>query len=236
MIWVMPGRTDPSHLDSAIRAEVRGKSCQVSGQVTDLRVTGAAVRVDVAQDGTFAEGERVTLVLGFEDGRSVQADATVQSETEMDGYLQFGFSFVTPSAIREKLPPDLLTAFNERAAFRVAPRSPVSVLLQASEGDLSATGHLRDISVDGLGVIVDHHDERLTPGLEVDVGFSLPGVAGTLSCAAQIRNRRALRKKTMRVGLCFDWTRSSDAAARIRQVTDFVMARQREQLQSRVDQ
>ena len=125
-------------------------------------MTGAAVRFDRELDFPFATGDRVTLVIRFDDGRSVQADAFVRTRTEMDAALQFGFEFAEPSAIRAKLPAHLLTAFNERAAFRVEPDSLVLVALEMPEQELRATGHMHDVSVDGLGVIVDGTEERLS--------------------------------------------------------------------------
>ena len=145
----------PSHVGSrtagpTIGAEIRGKHGQVSGQVTELSVSGADVKLDLAQDHTLSHGETVTLVVSFANGKSVQADAIVRSKTEMDGYLQYGFDFVAPSAIRAKLPADLLRLFNERAAFRVEPSVEVRVSLRGAEQEFHAHGRMLDISIDGL--------------------------------------------------------------------------------------
>ena len=160
----------------AIRAEVSGEHGQAFGRVKDLSLTGAAVQISVDQEVAFSSGEKVTLILHFEQERSVQVEASVRTQTEMDGFLQFGFLFLVPSAIRAKLPAKLLRSFNERAAFRVEPGALVPVELQIPNLGFHASGGMRDISVDGLGVVVDEGaGKQLAPGLEVSAEFALPG-------------------------------------------------------------
>ncbi len=222
--------------DAAIRAEVVGEHGQAVGRVKDLSLSGAAVQIRVDQYTAFVSGEKVTLILHLEQERSVQVEALVRTETQMDGFWQFGFAFVAPSAIRAKLPAGLLRSFNKRAAFRVDPDVPVPVELKNSDRDFQASGRLRDISVDGLGVVVDTvSGQHLAPGLDVSAEFTLPGQEQTLRFEALICNRRTLKQGAVLIGLRIDRKASADCVVQIRNVTEFVMTRQREWLQARVE-
>ena len=221
--------------DAVIRVEVAGERGQAVGQVKDLSLTGAAVQISVDQNTPFVSGEKLTLILHFEQERSVQVQAVVRTQTEMDGFWQFGFAFVSPSAIRATLPPGLVRSFNERAAFRVAPNVPVLVELQISDLGFHTSGRMCDLSVGGLGVIVDDGaGKQLAPGLVVSTEFTLPGQDRSLELEALIRNRRTLKQGAVCIGLCFDRTASSDFVAQLRNVSTFVMTRQRQWLRARV--
>ena len=147
-------RDSPSG-DTGIRVEVSGERGQASGHVKDLSLYGAAIQFGVEQTTPFVSSERVTLVFHFQEERSVQVEAVVRTQTEMDGFWQLGFVFIAPSAIRAKLPAGLLRSFNERAAFRVEPDVAVPVELQIPSLGCQASGRMRDISFDGLGVVTD---------------------------------------------------------------------------------
>ena len=232
--YFWPYRDSPSG-DPAIRAEVSGERGQASGHVKDLSLQGAAIQFSVEQTTPFGSSERVTLVFYLQQERSVQVEAIVRTQTEMDGFWQFGFVFVAPSAIRAKLPAGLLRSFNERAAFRVEPSVTAPVEMQIPSLGFQASGRMRDISFDGLGVVTDGGTgNRLVPGLEVGVEFTLPGQERPLVCDALICNRRALNKGALLIGLRLEWKGSSEAASRRRNVTDYVMTRQRELLRARV--
>ena len=226
-------RDSPSG-DAAIRAEVSGRRGQALGHVKDLSLLGAAIQFSVQQTTPFVSGEKVTLNLHFQQERSVQVEAIVRTQTELDGCWQFGFIFIAPSAIRSKLPAELLRSFNERAAFRVEPSVTLPVELRIPKG-FHVSGRMRDISVDGLGVVTDASaGNRLVPGLEVKAEFRLPGQDRSLVCDALIRNRRTLNHEAVLVGLRFGRGGSSDAVSQLRNVTGYVMNRQREWLRTRV--
>ena len=230
------GDRDSPRGNADIRAEVTGERGQASGHVKDLSLTGVAVQIGVEQNAAFVSGEKVTLVIHFDEARSVEAEAIVRTETEMAGFRQFGFAFLAPSAIRAKLPAGLLRSFNERAAFRIEPDTPVPVELEAADLGVRASGRIHDLSVDGLGVVVDDGAGiQLTPGLDVTAEFTLPGQDRPLTCEALICNRRTLRRGAVLIGARFDRERSSDVASQVRSVTDYVMTRQREWLQARVE-
>ena len=82
--------------DAAVRAEVSGVHGQAFGRVKDLSLTGAAVQFGVEQTTAFVSGEKTTLVFHFQYERPVQVEVIVRTQTEMDGFRQFGFTFLTP--------------------------------------------------------------------------------------------------------------------------------------------
>ena len=220
--------------DAAVRAEVSGVHGQAFGRVKGLSLTGAAVQFGVEQTTAFVSGEKATLIFHFRHERPVQVEAIVRTQTEMDGFRQFGFTFLTPLAIRAKLPPSLLRFFSERAAFRVAPDGPVPVELKSSMLDLRVSGHLRDISVDGLGVVVDEGaGKELVPGLNVSAEFTLPGQDRPLMCEALIRNRSSLKNGAVLTGLRVNRKGSLNFVSL--NVTEYVMIRQRASLQARAE-
>ena len=228
-------RDSPSS-NAAVRVEVSGERGRALGRVKDLSLTGAAVQISAEQTTAFVSGEKVTLLLHFQQGRPVHVEAIVRTQTEMEGFWQYGFAFLTPSAIRAKLPASLLRAFNERAAFRVEPDVPVAVELCMSNRGFRVPGHMRDISFDGLGVVV--HDEagaQLAPGLDVSAEFRLPGQDRFLICEALIRNRRTLKKGVVLLGLRFNRKSPSSVGSHFRDVTEYVMTRQRQWLQDRIE-
>ena len=227
-------RESPSG-DAAIRAEVSGTRGQALGHVKDLSLLGAAIQFSFEQTTPFVSGEKVTLKIHFQQERSVQVEAVVRTQTEMDGCWQLGFTFIAPSAIRSKLPAELLRSFNERAAFRVEPSVTLPVELRLPKPGFHVSGRMRDISVDGLGVVTDASaGKRLAPGLEVSAEFRLPGQDRPLVCDALIHNRRTLNREAVLVGLRFGRGGSSDAVSQLRNLTDYVMNRQREWLRTRV--
>ena len=99
------------------------------------------------------------------------------------------------------------------------------------------TGRMRDVSSDGVGVIVDGESEkRLARVVQVSVTFLLPGQGRPLTFEAWICKRFRLDdENAVCYGLSWDPAGSSDFASQQQRVTDYVMTRQRELLQSRVE-
>ena len=222
--------------DEAIRATVSGKSAQAVGDVLDLNLEGARVLIVLDHNPTFAVREKVTLTLASKGKKSVQVEAIVQAREELDGFRRFGFSFSNPTTLRAQLDAGLLRLFNERQSFRVAPSAKVPVAVQLKSATFQATGRMRDISADGMGVALDgDSDKSLSDVLEVSVEFLLPGQQRPVALQAWIRKRVSLDDQDVTCyGLAWDPTGSSDFAVQRDQVTDYVMARQREMLQARV--
>lgn len=221
--------------DGNLRAEVSGESGRAFGNVLDLSLKGAGVRI-VEQDPVFAIGETVTLTVLSPMG-SVQILATVRARTELDGSRRFGFEFTNPSALRAKLSSALLRLFNERESFRLEPSGEVQVDVVAPGKGFHTIGRLSDVSVDGVGFLIDGEGEkRLARVAQVTVEFTLPGQNRPVTFQALIRNRyRFDDEGTVCIGLSFDPEVSFDFVSQQRNVTGYIMARQRELLQSRVE-
>ena len=202
-----------------------------------LSLTGAAIQIGLEEEPPFAVGDQVTLILHFEAQRSVQLGAIIQSENDLSGGgRQFDVAFVNPSALRAKLPGSLLRSFNERSAFRVGLNVPVPVVLHLVSPPLQASGQMRDLSVAGFGVAMDSDPgPRLVPGVWLTAEFTLPGQELLLRLQASIRSLRSTKKGVVVIGLRFEEEGSSDFTAQLRSVTNYVMNRQREWLQSRVE-
>ena len=221
--------------DAAIRAEVGGESGPAFGDVLDLSLKGTAVQISLDQDPAFVIGETVTLTLRFERGRSVQVEASLRARTDLDGFRCFNFAFLNPSALRAKLPAALLWSFNERDAFRVEPEGLVPVNLQIVGTGSLTSGRMRDVSVDGFSVLLDDGAaKQLSPGVHVSAEFTLPGHDGPVTFHASIRSRSTLAGSVL-IGLRFDRDPSSAFVSQRRTVIDYVMTRQRDWLQARVE-
>lgn len=223
--------------DEAIRARISGDACQSVGEITDLSLTGATVRIGLEEDAHFAVSENVTVSLDPKRMRSVQVLAIVRSRTELDGFRNFGLAFPNPSILRARLSAGLLRLFNERHSFRVEPTEQDRVDVEISGKGYLATGHMRDVSADGLAVVIDLEAERILSNVvHVNVQFQLPGQDRPVAFQAEIRNRYELvGDETVCVGLRFDPEASSNFASQQRSVTDYVMVRQRELRESLVE-
>ena len=117
------------------------------------------------------------------------------------------------------------------------PSAKVPVAVQIESATFQATGRMLDISADGMAVALDgESDKSLSGVLEVSVEFLLPGQQRPVTFQAWIRKRSSLDDQdVICYGLSWDPTGSSDFHAQQDRVSDYVVARQRELLQSRVE-
>ena len=219
--------------DLALRGKVSGESGQAFGEVLDLSLTGCVVWFAIEQSPRFFIGEKVALSVDGDRAGAVRVLATVRARTELDGFRRFEFAFEISSALRARLSVGLLRSFNERKAVRVEPGVTVLVTLQIPSRGFQTTGRMRDVSVDGVGVVIDFESERtLSRVLQVGVEFTLPDGGRPMRLEASIRNRSRLDDgHGVYIGLCFDPQTSSADFVCQRKLTEFVMARQRELLQ-----
>ena len=221
--------------DDAIGAEVIGKSGRAAGEVADLSLKGAAIRFPLAQDPTFGVGALVTVLLDCGQDEVVEVEATVQTRTELNDARRFGFTFADSRALRVKLNAGLLELFNQRKAFRVEPSATVPVTVRIRVDELEITGRLRDISTDGVGVLMDATaEDQLSHVLDVNLVLHLPDGGAPLRVKASIRNRtRTDKKNRICYGLRFDPASSSSPSEDHQRLVAYVMLRQRELLQAR---
>jgi c-di-GMP-binding flagellar brake protein YcgR len=227
--------------DAEIRAEVISESGPAVGEVLDLSLQGATIRIPLDQQPNFFVGETITLRLESKRMKPVQIIATVQSRTEQDRSRRFGIAFANPAVLHAKLSTGLLRFFNERSAFRVEPSMTLPVTLEAADqmnegGAFVTTGHLRDISADGIGVVIEGQAERaLAHVVQTAIEFTLPGDVRPLSLRATIRHRSQLNADgAVYIGLLFDPETSPNFVSQRRHITEYVTTLQGDLLQQLV--
>ena len=212
--------------NGAIRATLGGESGQAFGEVLDLSLKGAAVRIPLSQDPSFFVGEQVSFKVDSNLG-SVRVLAAVHARTELDGFRRFGLAFDGSPLLGAKLSAGLLRLFDQRRALRVEPDVTVVVNLSVPRQSFRTTGRMRNVSANGIAVIIDYDSEKaLSRVTEVDLEFRLPGRDRPLALQASIRNRRKDDDEAVCIGLCFEAKGSQDFDAQRQTVTDYVVARQ----------
>ena len=222
--------------EEALQADIRGDHCRASGDVLDLGFRRVALSLSIEQDPVFAIGERITLTLKSETMGSVSVQATIRDRTELEGFRRYGVAFPRPDELRDKLGAKFMRLFNQRRTYRVEPSKKTPVEVQLSCEAVQATGRLRDLSADGVGVMVDFAAEQsLARFFEVRVAFRLPGQERPVTFEAEIRKRLTLcdDAQAVCIGLAWNPERSPDFSRHQDRVTDYIMARQREILQTR---
>ena len=221
---------------AAVRADVRGQGGQTLGDVLDLSLHGATICIGLDQQPTFFVGEAVTLRLNFERMAAVEVRATVESRTEEERSRRFGLSFANPAVLHAKLSAKLLRFFNERRAVRLAPAVTLPVEVQIPGQKFQTTGRMRDVSADGVGIVIDPESEQaLSRVVQVGLKFTLPGYDRPLALQACIRNRSKLDdEKGVYLGLLFDSEDCSDFVCQQQRIADYVVGLQRDLLQELV--
>ena len=224
--------------DDAVTADLTGKRGRANGDVVDLSLKGATVLFPVAQAPNFAVGESVTVDLHSVKGslRLVQVRATVETRSELEEARRFGLSFSDPAVLRSKLSARLLRLFNQRKAIRVEPSdsAPVDVLVCVEE--LECVARLRDISAEGVGLVVDaESDARLSRVANVILKLQLPPDGRILTFRASIRNRTSQEAESaVHYGLRLEPSGTTDFSEQQTHVVNYVTDRKRESLQSLV--
>ncbi len=227
----------PAECDDAIRAEISGQSGKAIGDVLDLSLNGAAVRIAVTENPTFSVGEPMTVHFLSTPAGPVEVQAKVQARSELDDSRRFGLVFEDPGALRKRLNGGLLRLFNQRKAFRVEIGSGSQTDVRIRTDGPEALGQLLNVSAAGVAVLVDPQVEaQLSQVVSVSVAFQLPGDDEALVFRAVIRNRAQMKGRDgIYYGLELDRTSSSDFIAQQQHIVDYVMRRQREPLQARVE-
>jgi hypothetical protein len=227
----------PAERDDAIRAEVVGQSGRAFGDVLDLSLNGAAVRIAITENPTFSVGEPVTVHFLCTPAGQVEVQAKVQARSELDDSRRFGFAFEDPAALRKRLNGGLLRLFNQRKAFRVELGTGSQTAVRIRTDGPEALGRLLNVSADGVAVLVDPQVEaQLSDVVSVSVAFQLPGDDEALIFRAVIRNRAQMKGGDgVYYGLELDRTSSSDFIAQQRRLVDYVMQRQGESLEAQVE-
>ena len=208
-----------------VRATVSGESGRAVADVLELSLTGAVVHFSLARRPTFFVGERVALDVRCETG-PVLVFATVRSRVELDGCRRFDLAFGGRPKGGVSLHRELFL-INRRKATHVEPGAPVPVDLQTLDRVVRTTGRMRDVSANGIAVVLDPPVEKaLSCVLEADVTFMLPGQDQASRFRGWIRNRHQLDDEdSVCIGLCFDPKSSPDFVSQQRDIHNYVVAR-----------
>ena len=220
-----------------ISAEIDGESGHAVGYARDLSLHGATICISLDQSPSFFVGEMVTLSLHSTRMRPVEVIATVQARTEHERFRRFGVAFANPAVLHAKLGTGLMQFFNERAAFRAEPLVTLPVSVQVPDHEFTTTGQIRDISADGVGIVIDRRSEKaLSRVREVRVEFKLPSADQQPTVLrASIRHRSRLHgDDAVYVGLLFDPDTSSDFSSQQQKIIEYVTALQGDLLQQLV--
>ena len=223
--------------DAEIRAEVSGENGHAVGDVLDLSLHGATIRIPLDQQPNFFVGETITVKLDSRLMKPVEIIATVQARTEHDQARRFGLAFANRAVLHAKLSTGLLPFFNERSALRAEPSVTIPVTARTPEASFVTTGTLRDISADGVGVVIDRQAERtLSRVVQVDIEFTLPGDVESISLRATIRHRSELNVDgAVYIGLLFDPEMSQNFVAQQGRLAEYVTSLQGDLLQRLVE-
>ena len=211
-----------------IHAQVSSDNARASGDALDLSLHGATIRFPLDQHPHFFVGETVTVTLESTHMKPVEIMATVQARTERADSTRFGLAFANPAVLHAKLRTGLLRFFNERSAFRVEPSVALPVTIRTHDRSLVTTGHLRDISADGAGIVIKGACEQtLANFIEVGVEFTLPGQDHPTMLQAAIRHRSKVPlDDSVYIGLVFDPEASPNFIAQQQDITAYVASLQ----------
>lgn len=214
------------------------------GEVLALGAPGIETRFDRENAPALAVGRVVTLAFRsprFAKPMDLKASVTWREETE----LARGYGFRLEAGAELELSLQVLYSLvNQRHAHRVRPRMTESIAVVLALPERDAAGEtrrklrstksvLRDISVSGLSVTVPPDVEPAFSEVELlQVAVHMPHGAMPLPLMAWVRNRR-LEEAGVTYGLEFDAERSEQFDARHKEIVDYVMRRQREQLRVR---
>ena len=226
--------------DDAVTADVTGERGRANGDVVDLNLKGATVLFPVAQAPYFAVGESVTVDLHSVKAslRLVQVRATVQARSELEDARRFGLSFSDPAVLRSGLSTRLLPLFNQRKAVRVEPSDSAPVDVRVCVEELEIVARLRDISSEGVGLLIDAESEAgLSRVVNVILKLQLHPDGRILTFRASIRNRtRQEAESAVHYGLRLEPSGTTGFSEQQTHVVNYVMDRKRDLLQSRVGQ
>lgn len=181
-------------------------------------------------------GQTIQLTFFSADHRPRMLRGTPTLRHDSAGYRRYSFRFEESEEVRQ----GFLRMFNQRRAFRVdaGVNPPIDVHLTDAASDparsVPSAALLRSISSTGVGLAANAAIDLLFAKVEsVRLRMTLPPLDSSLNLMAWIRNRR-LQDQTVFYGLEFDPQRTVDYEAQEQIVLQYVMRRQREELQQRL--
>ncbi|HJO27466.1 MAG: hypothetical protein CMK00_01030 [Planctomycetes bacterium] len=164
----------------------------------------------------------------------IKVEARIERRRDRGGQRRYILAFTRPEEVESDLAPALQVLFSQRAAYRVRPleAEPVTVGLTTPEGASFTDLTLNDISADGLSLRVGSETEvRLAASTRVTLAFTLGG--RRLEFSALIVERH-MAPRGIHLGMYFLKDETPNFLERQEAVMDFVVERQRQDLEGRV--
>jgi c-di-GMP-binding flagellar brake protein YcgR len=227
-----------ARFDELVQIELVGPKVNAKNVILqDLSAGGAGIVLPASTTGMLRMRDRIELRLSsskLTDG-PVTMFARICHLDERLREPRVGLAFESWRDHRALLDSDLRELFNEREAFRVEPgRHPIITEVATLNRRVRLTGQVKDLSVLGFGLEVPMEAcNRLQAGTTVMLRFTLPGGDEVTQVPCQVRfvradkiNRRAL----MGLRILEGHGRHAVSHSARRDITRFVMSRQRELL------
>ncbi|MBL7224504.1 MAG: PilZ domain-containing protein [Desulfobacteraceae bacterium] len=174
------------------------------------------------------------------DNRSKELiiDAIILKSSTVKGRRVCRFRFADMVNLEEALGSGVLSSFNRRRAFRVAPNAGDKIEIELAWGGEGTSGSLVDISTSGIGITVDSITVDLDPEVGGTLGpldrltlsFQLPGCDTWLRMTGIIRNRNPKGKK-IRYGIDFEWDQSGESQQQAEAIRGYLMRQQQSVLE-----
>lgn len=206
------------------------------GPVMDASIGGISVLFPDDAAPCLPIGEEVTIALHtVEDERGMEVPSQLVHWHQSENGPLFGFRF-DDLLLEEKMSRKLLRLFNRRAAFRIAPDPRTEVLVRLyspADPENTVTARLLDISVLGLGILVEKWVERFLFPLDVIAcECDLPGPTA-VRVVAETMDRR-LKETRIVYGLRFlpDLTTNFEHQQLI--IGEYIARREREEMRDKV--
>ena len=166
--------------------------------------------------------------------QGIEVEARIERRRDRGGQRRYILAFTRPEEVESDLAPALQVLFSQRGAYRVRPLAddPVLVHLTSEKGADFPDLLLNDISADGLSLRIGSEIEVVLAGsTRVHVSFSLDGQH--IEFEALICERH-LAPRGIHCGMYFLADETPDFLERQEQVMDYVVERQRQDLEGRV--
>jgi hypothetical protein len=202
----------------------------IEARLLSISVEGAKIRIHSKHAPNLALSKTVRLRFsspGLE--RPLEVEAKLHSRHDEDSLRDYGFWFIEPCEIEERLLPCIHKLFERRRFARVQPDPShcIVVMLYDSATERRVSGQLLEISSGGMAVRIQVEDEcQLTNAVGVRAAFTLPtGIPLRIDRRVILRNR-TLFGQAVHLGIEFDDALNSNNAWR-GAILEYINARQR---------
>lgn len=171
--------------------------------VATFEVKGVSACFPLPDPPVLSIGEGIEVVI-YTDRRET-ASARVVSRVDRSNEREFGFEFLQPDRLAEKIPL-IYGLINRRRFVRVVPPKNEEFTVELSANDSEIAGRMNDISLGGIGVRISSADEvELSDVVRLRVELSTPYQdCPYLSLEARIRSLRLLNQCITHLGIEFD--------------------------------